>query len=388
MKKVVWAITALIISLSGILLGGLPKNESRAVEYVQLKKKTKHNYRAYTAINVSGNGSNADATLYSSYVGYHYRKIPVSGLKMTDAFPYYLMAKAGAIQDIGEESWITADNYFMSSGNLWVYYGDSLISDGFYADYAPGDYRYFSFYGGTQAKKRKKAAYKSYSVTVGGTESNADATAIPYSDIPTLTYYYRKVPLTNFNMANLVDFRLFRKEAADADFSEDRYSPVNYDYFFTNGYLYIPYGAKYSTPGASFWDFYNNYDYQVFVYSNEKKKKKKLTKQYVKKYQFSISSGASYADRTGTYTDGAYVQNTYYKRLAIPGLKKNDYKNIRVMRKNTDPATFEADTWEPGTFQVTDGNIWIDYGYDITDTGFPTTYSDSASGDYRVYVYK
>jgi len=367
-------------------IGAFEDPVASLVQAKKKKKKAKHNYRTYVSTTVSGDGSNADVTLNSGSVGYHYRKIPITGLKASDPFPFYLMSKVGEAQSIGEESWATADNYFFSEGNVWVYYGDSLTSGGHttYNDYAPGDYRYFGFYGGTQAKKRKKSTYKIYDVTVSGTETDADATANPYVDLPSYTFYYRKVPIANLATDNLLDIRVYYKSPADADFSQDQWYPKNYEYFISNGYLYFAYGSKNSV----FSDYYNNTDYRIFVYSNEKKKKRKLKKQYVKKYQLNIPADTSLADRVGTYTDGDYVEKSYFKRLAIPGIKMSDYKNLQVLRKNGSPSTLPADTWELGTFQVTDGCIWIEYGYDVTNAGSPTTYYDSGSGDYRVYVYK
>lgn len=394
MKKVLRAVTfvLLLCGLSApanwVLAESTPLfNDPVANLTAAKKKKAKHNYRTYTPTTISGDQNNADATFGSGSTHQYYRDFPIKGLKVSNPFAFYLMSKVDADQGFGEESWSQADNYFFTEGNIWVYYGYGFTYDGavHYYDYAAGDYRYFSYYGGAKAKKRKNAAYKVYNYTVTGDENNADATAIPYLNIPNRTYYYRKLAVPDLETTKMVDFRVFRKTAADEEFAQDQWFPVNYDYFITNGYLYIPYGSMGNCPPFS--DYYNNRDYRIFVYSDGLKKKNRLKKQYFKKYQFNVSNNLAAADKVANYGDSDYSTNTYYKKFALSGTKMNDFPNIQVIQKTGITSTFDADTWTPGNYLVTNGYIWINYGYDETQSGDFTSY-DTGSGDYRVYVYK
>jgi hypothetical protein len=354
------------------------------------KKKAKHNYRTLISTTVSGDQNNSDYTVTEdSGIGStadYYRKIPVSGLKISNPFAHYLMVRTNEVEGLGEEAWGEFDNYLMTEGNLWVNYGWSSTYDGTttYYDYATGDYRNFTYNGGTEKKARKNPAFKVYSFNNSGDESNADATTIPYSYAPSTTFYYRKVNIPNFSLANLADYRIFRKDSDQVN-GQDSWIPLTYGYFVTDGGIYVNYGYK--SNSSEFTNYYNG-DYRVFIYSNGKKKKKKLTKQYVKRYSFNAAGGASNADKTLIYSDTDYSEKIYYKKFAIPSLKMTDYPNVRVLNRSVFDAGIGTETWSPSSFFITNGYIWVEYGYDASEEGSPYTYYNLGEGEYRVFLYK
>jgi hypothetical protein len=355
------------------------------------EKKSKHNYRTLISTTISGDQNNSDYTVTSDYSGGdsssdYYRKIPVSGLRISNPFAYNLMSKVGMVEGLNEEAWGEEDNYLVTEGNLWAWYGWGSTTGGVftYNDYGAGDYRCFTYNGGTEKKVRKNPAYKLYSFTISGNENNADAAANPYVWSPESTYYYRRLDIPNLNLTNLMDYRIFRKDTSLVN-GQESWIPVDYDYFVADGSLYVAYGDKYGNS-----DFYNTYtgDFRVFIYSNGKKKKKKLTKQYVKRYILSAASGAGNADKTLVFSDTDFSQKEYYKKFAIPGLKMVDYPNLRVLNKSTFNAGIGVATWVPSSFFVTDGYIWVNFGYDDSENGGPYTYYNLGEGEYRIFLYK
>lgn len=87
------------------------------------------NYRSRKSFAVTGDGSNADASMV--YVGGvststdHYRKISFPGLKMANPFSFRVFRQDEFQSGLGSESWSVADRYFLTGGNLWFYYGYS-----------------------------------------------------------------------------------------------------------------------------------------------------------------------------------------------------------------------------------------------------------------------
>lgn len=348
------------------------------------KKKTKHNYRTYIPTNVTGDQNNADyADVDNSGLGSstdYYRKLAVPGLRISNPFAFYLMEDTNEDPGFGEIISGEPDAYMMTEGNLWIKYGMSSTWNGntSYSDYATGNFSYFSYNGGIEKKARKNPAYKMYNFSVSGNENNADVSLNPNSAYNT-TYYYRRLDIPNLKMDNLMDFRIFRKSTSQIN-GQEAWIPVHYEYFLTDGAIYMAYGNKYGN--GTFYDSYVG-DYRVFIYSNGKMKKKKLTKQYDKRYIVNVASGASNADITINAPD----QKSYFKKLNIPGLKKTDYPNLRAICQSTFNAGIGQMTWSPAIAYVGDGHVWFWYGVDELDGG-SYTYTDMGSGAYRVFLYK
>ena len=203
-----------------------------------------------------------------------------------------------------------------------------------------------------------------------------------------MTYYYRKISIPGLRVANLGDYRLMRKNPYYQGVSGDYLAPAASGYyFFTDDYLYVAYGSKMGifpyttiyTPASMIGD------YQLYLYSDGKKKKKKLTKQYVKKYTFNVPGGEATADKITPVTSTAPAgYNYYYKKVAIPGLRMADHLDLRVIKKNNFLSGFTSESWSEGSYFITDGNLWINYG---TKQG-ANAYTETGAGDYQVFMYK
>lgn len=389
MKKIFWVLAALSISFSSALLF-MPESKVKATEYIQQKKKkAKHNYRSLTSTNVTGDDTNADATIIANdwltYQLFYYRKVPVSGLSLADPFPLRIERSVASAPGFEEEHWSGVNNYFITEGNVWIYYGYKLTVGGptGSTSYTTGDYRVFAYNGGTRGKSTKRKALKAYSFSVSGSENDADATAVlPLS--PTTTYYYRKIAIPGLRVTNLGDYRIMQKNPYHQGVNEEYWTLFGGNYFITDDYLYIAYGSKFSNIYSTLYNPMNMLgDYRLYLYSDGKKKKKKLTKQYVKRYIFSVAGGENNADKTVTTTSGPSTITYYYKKVNIPKLRMADHFNMRVLKKNSYISGFSDNLWSEGNFYTTDGTIWVNYA---TKSG--STYTETGVGDYQVFLYK
>jgi len=348
------------------------------------------NFRNRKSFSVTGDGSNADASIV--YVGGvststdHYRKVSFSGLKMANPFSYTAYRQIDPTSGFGNDAWSFDDHYFMTDGNLWFYYGDSTTMDGTttYHDYSVGNKRYFQYYGGTKKKKRKNSAYKTYEVNVTGTENDADATSQEGTEP---AYYYRRVSVPELNTANLVDYGIFSKNDFPQGFSDESWMLENSNYFLADGFLYIAYGYKY---GSNFYRFDDGGTiFRFFTYSDGKRKKGRLKKQYVKKYSFSVPNDPNAADKVLSSDDGdGSFYYEYYKKIRIKGAKTEDFPNIQVIRKNSFASGYANESWSHRDFAITDGYLWVYYGYKDVDENGVGEYKDSGSGDYRAFLYR
>lgn len=390
MKKIFWLLTAVAFFFGGMLFHIPLNNKVQAADYVQQKKKkkkTKHNYRSLTSTNVSGDETNGDVNVFmSSWLTnqtFYYRKVPVTGLSLADPFPLRVTRKGNSVSGFEEEHWGGA-SYFISEGNVWVNYGYKLTS-GLTSFTSVGDYRIFSYNGGTRKKATKRKALAVYDLNLSGDESNADATAVFFPASPNTTYYYRKFAIPKLKMANLADYRIMQKNPYYQGINEDYWQPAPNNYFITDDYVYLAYGSK---TGNNFSTLYFPYsvlgDYKFYLYSDGKIKKKKLTKQYVKRYAFNVAGGESAADKVSTTTSGSSSYNYYYKKVTIPGLRMADQYNMKVMKKNSFTSGFSGESWSEGSFYVTDGALWIIYGTKLGSNA----YVDTGAGDYQVFLYK
>ncbi|MFH1183286.1 MAG: hypothetical protein V1690_03420 [Candidatus Moraniibacteriota bacterium] len=391
MKKLFWVMAAVALCFGGSLIYFQPEGKAQGTQLVQQKKKkTKHNYRSLTSSTVTGDENNGDVgALMNSWLTYqtfYYRKIPVPGLSLGDPFPLRIVRKADSVSGFEEEHWGGA-SYFISEGNVWVNYGYKVeIGANKTTSFTTtGDYRIFSYNGGTRKKATKRKALAVYDINLSGDESNADATAVFFPANPNTTYYYRKFAIPKLKMANLADYRIMQKSPFYQGINEDYWHPAPNIYFITDDYLYLAYGSKF---GSTFSTLYFPYsvlgDYKFYLYSDGKMKKKKLTKQYVKRYVFNVPGGESAADKVSTSTNGPFSYNYYYKKVTIPGLRMADQYNMKVMKKNSFTSGYSGESWSEGSFYVTDGALWISYGSKMDSSA----YVDTGAGDYQVFLYK
>lgn len=366
---------------------------SQAAELVPLKKKkkkAKHNYRSLTSTSVSGDETNGDASiLYNSWLThqtFYFRKVPVPGLSLANPFPLRIERNVTPTTGFEEEHWSGVSNYFISEGNVWLNYGYRLVYGGQSSNSFTlvGDHRIFSYNGGTRKKATKRQALAVYNFSISGDENNADTTAV-LPNSPTSTFYYRRVSIPGLRVANLGDYRIMQRSPFFQGISEEYWAPVSNNYFFTDDYLYIAYGSKYNnTYSTMYTPFSPIGDYRFYLYSDGKKKKKKLTKQYTKRYAFNVSGGENAADKVSTMTSGPSTINYYYKRVTIPGLRMTDHYNMKVMKKNSFLSGFSDVSWSEGSFNTVDGAIWINYGMKIGSS----PYVETGAGDYQVFLYK
>jgi hypothetical protein len=347
-------------------------------------------YWSRSNFSVTGDGSNADASIV--YVGgiststNHYRKASISGLRMANPFSYRVFQQMDPEWNFGEEAWNVKDRYFMTDGYLWFHYGTSQTvgSETTYSEYSTGNFRYFKYYGGNKKKKRSNSVRKTYEFAVSGTESDADATSRDSSSAT--TYYYRKVAVPEFETGNLADYRLYEKNDFPQGFDDESWMLLNEYFFVTDGYIYIKYGSKY---GSTF-TVDDETTYRLFIYSDMKRKKSRLEKQYSKKYAFSIPNDPTAADKVASYTDSdGYVMKEYYKKYPLKGAKIADFPNVLLIKKNNFASGYADESWSEKGYTISDGYLWVCYGYETIEPGNAAgTYEDSASGDYRIFVYK
>lgn|GEM_PF-1483706 len=358
------------------------------------KKKKKHNYRSLTESDVTGGDqNNSDASGYYASVlstqTVYFRKIPVPGLSVSNPFPIRVQRYVTPATGFEEEHY-TGGGYLISNGNVWVNYGYQLSSGTGSTNFTGAtNHRIFNYNGGTRKKTTKRQAFKSYDFSVSG-DSDADVVAtISNSGYSAWTQYFRKISIPGLKVSNLGDYRIYVKNAYyQVGINEDYWVPISSNYFITDDYLYVAYAYDIYGSHAIMYSPYNPAgDYRFFLYSDGKIKKKKLTKQYVKKYTFNVPGGQSTADKIVTLENAPSTSYYYYKKVAIPGLKMNDQFNIRVLKKVNFTSGFTGEAWAPGSFYVTDGYLWINYGLRAV-SGSVDTYGDIGNGDYQVYVYK
>jgi hypothetical protein len=390
MRKILWGLIISSLCISGVLFSVSPNAKAQEVNFSPMKK-IKKNYRSLSAFPVSGDGSDSDASIINtsaySVPSTLYRQVAIPGLRISDPFPFRIFKKSASMQGFEEENWGGMTNYFISNGFLWINYGQNSTFGGqtTFSDIGTyrGDYRYFNYFGGTKAKKRKRQAYRTYNLTTSGDENNADASG-SYASNPTMINYYRKLSIPELKTDNLVDYRIYRKNSFYQGFSDESWTAVGGSYFITNGYIYVAYGYKSTAPGSIFYS-QNNGDYRIYIYSNGKMKKKKLTRQYTKKYTFNVPGGEDTADKISTTTNFGSTYNLYYKKIALPEAKMANFPNMRVMRKNNFIGSLPSESWSQGGYNIVDGYLWINYGSKLVNTG---VYSDSGSVDYQVFLYK
>lgn len=314
MKKIFWALAALSLGFNGLLLVGPNPNKTQAAEVVQLKKKkkSKHNYRFLTSSNVSGDNTNGDAGVFANnwltYQTFYYRRIPVAGLSVGDPFPLRIERKMTSVGGFEEEHWSGVVNYFITEGNVWMNYGSRTTfgpNPAINTFNNTGDYRIFAYNGGTRKKPTKHKALKVYSFSVSGGENDADATGVlPLS--PGTTYYYRRISIPGLRVANLGDYRILQRNPYYQGVDGEYWAPATASVLLADDCIYVGYGGK--SGGAPFSTLYTPVsipgDYKFYLYSDGKMKKKKLTKQYVKRYTFNVPGGDSTADKITTDTNG------------------------------------------------------------------------------------
>lgn len=225
-------------------------------------KKTKRQCAQIYNVSISGNAGNADASIvpYSYIPGttFHYRKIPVKGLKTTSLPDYQMYKKDTFDPGLEGESWAASGPSFFTDGYFWVAYGYS--SGGQYYNLNEGDFRLCL----PEKVARSKNHAKRYTFSVSGDASNADAVRT-YGTSYTYTYYYRKVSIPSVKMDNQPNIRLVRKSNFVSGFSQESWSGSSY--YTSDGVLYIQYAYQITTPSGG-----NTYyetgigDYRLFVY--------------------------------------------------------------------------------------------------------------------------
>jgi hypothetical protein len=382
MKKIEKKAAAALVLAGLLLIGPLAAGKAEAKKY----------YRSRTNFSVTGDANNADASIvYTGGVSTttnHYRRVSFSGLRMANPFSYRVFEQMDPSWNFGEDAWSLKDRYFITDGSLWFHYGDSRTYNGSttYSNYSTGNQRLFNYYGGNVKKNRKNSAYKIYEFSVSGTEGNSDATSKEGSS--STTYYYRKVDVPELQMDNLVDYRLYSRNDFPQGFNDESWMLENDDFFVSNGALYVAYGYK---TGSNFYNFSSSGDtFRFFSYSNGKRtKKNRLKKQYVKRYDFSVPNDPSAADRIAISTDNGYTYKEYYKKIRIKGAAMTNFPNIQVMKRNNFSSGFTDESWSERSYAITDGYIWVYYGYESIDPGHSSgTYEDTGSGNYRAFSYR
>ena len=173
-----------------------------------------------------------------------------------------------------------------------------------------------------------------------------------------MVYYYRKVTVPELDMDNLADYRVYQKNSFYSGFTDESWTAIGSNYYFiTDGYLYVAYGYK---TGASFYNLNQSGEtFRLFLYSDGKRKKNRLTNQYVKRYAFNVANDQSVADKISSYTSSGVTTNYYYKRVTVPEAKNANFGNLRIVKKNSFTTGYSGESWSPGVYQVTDGYIWI-----------------------------
>jgi hypothetical protein len=349
-------------------------------------KKAKHNYKTANFLNISGDQTNADADIVrtSSMSNYHYyyRKIAVPGLKVSDPLPFQWFKKNSAVAGFSDENWGSKGGYFITDGYLWMPYGymvtgleqlGMLNSD-------TGDYRLFSYYGGKDTKKTKRNCGKIFNFNVSGDATNADAAIAPYSFIPNSFYYYRRISLAGLKTANMPGYRIYKKNSFYSGLNEESWSPTG-PYFFADGAIWIAYGVNGPTGFVSM----NEGDFRLCLYDKNLKNK---GKKYAKRYIFSVSGDENNSDMATTTSTIPVVLTSYYRKIAIAGLKMSDESNLSILKKNEFVSGFSEDSFSPLSttlYMITDGYLYIQYEQRYAGA---TQSTETGEGDYRVFVYK
>lgn len=403
MKKILWVLVALSVGFSSVLFYNPFNNKAQAVDYVQLKKKkkTKHNYNALQTYTVSGDQNNADASIVttsiSPYVSYFFRTNGVSGLDITNLPPFRLFSKVASVTGFEEENWALDQTHFITSGAVWDYYGSVYnppIGSSSTVLGSAADHRLFTYLGGIRKKAKKRKPFKTYDFSVSGDASNADATVNAGGLFP-IDYLYRKVAVPELSVANMPDLRLYQKNAFVSGFSQESWSPitaffnVSSSILYSEGYLWIAYGYKMSDTFAA--NNCNNKTFKLLLYSDAKRKKNKLKKQYVKRYAFTVSGDENNADKVASTTSGNYTINNYYRRVALSGLKMADIVNLGAFRSSSTSASVIGEAYFDAIYnlRVTDGYLWVLYGTKSVNNQTGTgTFNDAGTGSYRLYTYK
>lgn len=366
------------------------------------KKKTKHNYYSLDSFNVSGDQNNADASIVvtslSAYTSYYFRTNSLSRLNLANIPPYRLYSKNSSISGFEEENWSPDLTSFMTSGAIWNYYGyiyNPPVGSSSTILSSATDHRLFTYLGGTRKKKKSRMPFKTYDFSVSGDENNADA-VINTGGVFPMDYYYRKVAVSELALANMPDLRLYQKNNFVSGFSQESWSPLTAFFnpfsgvLYSEGYLWISYGYK--SNGTYYNNNCNNATFKLLLYSDAKRKKKKLKKQYVKRYVFAVSGDENNADKIVSSTSGSYTMNSYYRKVAISGLKMADALNFSVFRNSSTASSTIGEAYSDAIYnstRITDGYLWILYGTkSVNNQTGSGTYIDSGNATYRVFVYK
>ena len=183
MKKILWVLVTLSLGFGGILFYNPSENKAQAqyrsgteqaVNYVQQKKKkSKKYYRSVSDYSVTGDASDSDAAVQpinSSTWSYYYRRVAVPGLKMSDPYPFRIQAQTDSVEGFTEDHWSGNSSYFITDGYLWQRYGYTSAPGQSFLDLGLGNYRYFNYYGGTKAKKRKNKRTSIMNSQLAGTK--------------------------------------------------------------------------------------------------------------------------------------------------------------------------------------------------------------------------
>ena len=116
-----------------------------------------------------------------------------------------------------------------------------------------------------------------------------------------------KLSITELDMDNLVDYRLYSKNDFPSGFSDESWMIEVDDFFITDGALYVAYGYKKQHPRFNLFIISATILSDFSLIPTGRERKTGLRKQYVKKYQFSVSSDPNAADKVATYGEDGYT---------------------------------------------------------------------------------
>lgn len=343
-------------------------------------KKTKHNYKSASFFDVSGDQTSADATASRSQYGttfyYFYKKIAVPGLKISDPLPLKLFKKNLTSDGYAEGSWTGRSNFSITDGYLWIQYG-SRQGDSQYGAFDTGDYRLFTYYGGKSTKKTKRQCAQISDFSVSGDASDADASIVPDSYAPGMTYHYRKIPVKGLKTTSLPDYRMYKKDTYDSGLEGESWAASGPS-MFTNGYIWVVHGASYN-------GVYYDLNEGSFRFCLPEKIAK--SRNFAKRYTFSVSGNASNADATRTWGT-SYIYEYFYRKVSVPSVKMDNQPNLRLIKKNNFFSGFSEESWSGSSYYLSDGALYVQYAYQVTNPSGSTTYYETGLGDYRLFVYK
>lgn len=219
-------------------------------------KKTKRQCAQIFDFSVSGDASNADASIVVSSNNpntiSHYRKISLNNLKLTSIPDYQLYKKDTYNPGLGVESWSPASIHFFSDGNGWIQYGNS--SNGQFTSTNTGDFR-LCF---PEKISKSKSFVKRYIFSVSGDATNADVSVISGPS----TLFYRKVSVPGLKTDNELNMRLMKKASFVSGFSDEAWGGGSY--CTEDGAIYIMYGVKLN--GSDTMTDYGLGNYRLFAY--------------------------------------------------------------------------------------------------------------------------